>query len=244
MVKKDEPSRKREKLLRFFSKYQHRSGRPPSIREMVEEIDVNTTSAVHHHVNWLVKHDYLDRERQMARGLRLTKKALDWLKEIGAAAQEEIANVINVRLVGDIVAGQPVELGNGDFPTYDPDDTVAIDANLLPRNISRLVALRVRGNSMIDAGVNDRDIVILEPVEATGDTFNGEMVAAWLRQESEMTLKYFFREKDQQVRLQPANPFMEPITMPAANVEVQGRVVFILHRPGRFSAGKLDSLHH
>ncbi len=82
-------------------------------------------------------------------------------------------------------------------------------------------ALRVKGNSMIDALVNDGDIVIMEPAPAAR---NGDLVAAWLKREQEATLKRLYRE-GARVRLQPANESMQPIYTEADNVEVQGRVI-------------------
>jgi repressor LexA len=97
---------------------------------------------------------------------------------------------------------------------------------MLPGPAERLFALRVRGNSMIDAMVNDNDIVIMQQAQQAD---NGDMVAVWLPLESEMTLKYFYREGDQ-VRLQPANPTMEPIYMHPAQVEVQGKVMMVMRQ--------------
>ena len=88
----------------------------------------------------------------------------------------------------------------------------------------RLYALRVKGTSMIDALVDDGDVVLVEPGRQASD---GEMVVARLRLENETTLKHLYREGDK-VRLQPANRLMEPIYSAAENVEVQGRVVGVL----------------
>ena len=85
-------------------------------------------------------------------------------------------------------------------------------------------ALRVSGQSMIDALIDDGDIVLMEPIKTAE---NGDMVAAWLKKEEEVTLKRFFKENDQ-IRLQPANSQMQPIFCDATNVEVQGRVVAVI----------------
>jgi repressor LexA len=88
-------------------------------------------------------------------------------------------------------------------------------------NRENVYALRVKGTSMIDALVNDGDVVLLE---ATTNAKDGEMVAAWLKKEQEATLKKIFREGDR-IRLQPANSTMDPIYTDAGNVEVQGKVI-------------------
>ncbi len=88
-------------------------------------------------------------------------------------------------------------------------------------------ALRVKGNSMVDALINDGDIVLMERVDNARD---GEMVAVWLKREEETTLKRFFREGDR-IRLQPMNVTMDPIYTDAGNVEVQGRFVSAMRLP-------------
>jgi repressor LexA len=96
----------------------------------------------------------------------------------------------------------------------------------MTRGKENVFALRVRGTSMIDALVNDGDIVILEQTSAADD---GDMVAAWLKKENEATLKKFYREGDR-IRLQPANSTMKPIFTEAKNVEIQGRVLATVGR--------------
>ena len=89
-----------------------------------------------------------------------------------------------------------------------------------------LFALRVSGDSMIDAMVNDGDIVIMRQ---ENDARNGDMVAVWLSDDT-TTLKYFYREPDNRVRLQPANPTMEPIYVECEDVQVQGKVMMVLRQ--------------
>ena len=91
-------------------------------------------------------------------------------------------------------------------------------------NPENVYALRVKGNSMIDALVSDRDVVVLKRQETAS---NGEMVAVWLRDTGETTLKYFYNEGNQ-VRLQPANSTMDPIYVDARQVQVQGKVLAVL----------------
>ena len=96
----------------------------------------------------------------------------------------------------------------------------------LKKRHGTLYALSVKGTSMIDALIDDGDVVVIKP---TNTARNGEMVVAWLKEEEEATLKKFFREGDQ-VRLQPANSTMDPIYVSADNVEVKGRVVEVLRQ--------------
>ena len=219
MAKKGSVSDRQKEILDYIWQNIQQEGRPPTIREIGEAANISSTSVVSYNLNKLKEQGYLEREKEVARGLRLTERA-QALYERVAAPKEELRAV---PLMGYIVAGEPVE----SFATFDADDNVVIDASMLPRRSAQLFALRVRGNSMIDAMVSDNDIVILEPAHEARD---GEMVAAWLPERQEQTLKYFHREGDR-VRLVPANPTMEPIVLHASEVQVQGKVRMVLRTP-------------
>ena len=104
---------------------------------------------------------------------------------------------------------------------------MAIPADIV-KNTDKVYALQVRGTSMIDALVGDGDLVLIRQQNTAESK---DMVAAWLKEEKMLTLKYFFRESGgEMVRLQPANPLMEPILSPADNVEIQGKVVGVIRR--------------
>ena len=103
------------------------------------------------------------------------------------------------------------------------DDWLAVTQDVVRRH-DNLFALHVKGDSMIDALIHDGDIVVMERAD-TAD--NGEMVAAWIKDREETTLKRFYRENGR-VRLQPANPTMKPIFVDADNVSVQGKVVAVI----------------
>jgi repressor LexA len=130
---------------------------------------------------------------------------------------------VAVPLIGTIAAGQPIPVPNPDNIDY---SNVFEATDDMTRGKENVFALKVRGTSMIDALVNDGDIVILEQTTSADD---GDMVAAWLKKENEATLKTFYREGDR-VRLQPANSTMKPIFTSADNVEIQGRVLATVGR--------------
>jgi repressor LexA len=114
------------------------------------------------------------------------------------------------------------------------DDSVEIATSLMPAKEKgkELFALKVQGESMIDAMVNDGDIVILKPAQ---DARNGDMVAVWLSDRNETTLKYFYKEKDG-YRLQPANPTMKPIMIKKnEQVEIKGKVVMVIRKMERYN---------
>jgi repressor LexA len=222
MTSPEQPSEKQKSILSFILDYLLAYNRPPAYREIGEEIGAKSTAVVSHHVRRLEKMGLLSREGSVARGLSLTDEAMAMLGKLSDSVREA-ANIVQIKLVGDIVASEPVELGNGGFDNYDYDETVSIEAGRLPRRHDDLYAVRVRGLSMIDALVNDGDIVILQPVH---DVYDGDMVAVWLDLRQEMTLKHIYREGET-TRLQPANPEHEPILVPSATVAVQGRVVAV-----------------
>jgi repressor LexA len=116
-----------------------------------------------------------------------------------------------------------------DFSYYDAESMVDVASSLLPSSEKggNLFALEVQGDSMIDAMVYDGDIVIMKPAR---EAHNGEMVAVWLKDRDETTLKYFYLDKGR-VRLQPANPTMQPIFIDdPSTVEIQGKVVMVIRQ--------------
>ena len=156
------------------------------------------------------------RDIQKARGIELAGAG-------GLGVSHEPA-VIRIPVVAYIAAGEPLPvLDDGGWAAGEPMDTIELPPEM-QRNKGPLYALRVRGTSMIDALVDDGDVVVVEPTRAAA---NGEMVVARLKLENETTLKRFYLEGEQ-VRLQPANSTMEPIMSAADNVEVQGKVVGII----------------
>ena len=123
-------------------------------------------------------------------------------------------------------SASPLPTVNDVFPAYDEDDAVVVSSKMLKVKSDNLYALRVRGDSMIDAMVNDGDIVIMQPhTEAR----NGEMVAVYLRNDMSATLKRFYVEGDR-VRLQPANPTLQPIYVDPEEVQIQGKVLMVLRQ--------------
>lgn len=225
MANRDKLSTRQQNILEYTWEYWRDAGRPPTIREIGRAVNISSTSVVNYNLNKLEERGYLEREAEVSRGLKLTEKALS-LFESARTAIRDAADMIRIPLMGDIVAGEPVHLGNEDFSTYDEEDAIDVSSAMLPGRAGDLFALRVRGNSMIDAMVNDNDIVVMQPVN---DANNGDMVAVWLPMDNEMTLKYFFREGEQ-VRLQPANPTMDPIYVHPSNVEVQARVMMVMRQ--------------
>lgn len=225
-------SERQKNIINYLHEYVEEQGRPPTIREIGAAADISSTSVVNYNLTKLKERGFVERDPGVSRGLRLTEKALsrfeavkDSVSTAVSEAGEAVGRLVKIPKLGNIVAGEPIEVGNTDFSTYDEDDAVELSANMLSGNISELFALEVSGDSMIDAMVNDGDIVIMRKENTARD---GDMVAVWLSDDT-TTLKYFYHEGNK-IRLQPANPTMEPIFVDPAEVQVQGKVMMVLRQ--------------
>lgn len=209
-------SERQQKILEFIRDYIEAHDYPPTIREIGQAVKISSTSVVNYNLDKLVEAGLLERTSDVSRGLRLRDGART--ATVASAARRGIP------ILGHIAAGQPITV----FPeSVDTADVLDLATDVVGR-AEEVYALRVQGDSMIDALVDSGDLVILN-YQRTAN--NGDMVAAWLTDREETTLKYFFLEGDK-VRLQPANPNYEPIIVPADKVEIQGKVIAIIRRVG------------
>jgi len=205
-----ELSGKQQRILDFIRTFIDDHDYPPSIRQIQEACDISSTSVVDYNLRALEKSGHIRRDREVSR-------AIEVLHATGKRSR-----VIAVPIIGTIAAGQPIPVPAADtWQGYDQSDTIDVTPEMVG-NHDNVYALRVKGDSMIDALVNDGDIVLLQSASSAQ---NGEMVAAWLKSEQEATLKKFYQEGDR-VRLQPANQTMAPIFTATSNVEVQGKVIY------------------
>lgn len=218
-------SDRQQNILNYIEEYVEGHGRPPTIREIGTAVNISSTSVVNYNLTKLKEKGLLERDADVSRGLRLTEHMATAVKDAGRAVSEVVANFVRIPLKGHIVAGEPISVGHDDFDVYDDDDALEISTAMLPRGSDGLFALRVSGDSMIDAMVNDGDIVIMRQ---DTNARNGDMVAVWLSDDT-TTLKYFFDEGDR-IRLQPANPSMGPIYKDHGEVQVQGKVMMVLRQ--------------
>lgn len=208
-------SERQRAMLAFIRQFTEEHGFPPTIREIGKAVNISSTSVVNYNLAKLEEMGLLSRNRDISRGLRLA----------GEAVRSAVRDVVRIPLLGRIVAGEPVPVPSSGFATFADEDAIELSRELIPDERG-LYALQVRGNSMIDALVNDGDIVILRH-QAKAE--NGEMVAVWLKDREETTLKRFYLENGR-VRLQPANPTMGPIYADPENVEVQGKVILVVRQ--------------
>jgi repressor LexA len=207
-------SKRQQRIVEFLNKYVEENGYPPSIREIGAAAGISSTSVVSYNLKRLEEKGYISRDREISRGLKLANA------DYGATSQ----NVVRIPLLGRIVAGEPLPIPSSDFALMG-DETVELTRDILGDS-EGLYALQVQGDSMIDALINDGDIVVMRHQRKVE---NGEMAAVWLKERGEVTLKRFYDE-GAQVRLQPANPTMGPIYVHPRQVEVQGKVVMVVRQ--------------
>lgn len=210
-----ELSERQVKALNFIETYLHVNGFPPTVREIGEGIGVTSTSLVSYYLKGLEEQGFITRESAVSRGIRV--RTGSGLEPIAMPLSNDL---LEVPFLGYIVAGAPIPV-----ETLPGTETVEISRALFGRDTEHLFALRVNGDSMIDALIQDGDTVILKQQARVE---NGEMAAVWINNE-ETTLKKIYYE-GRRVRLQPANPTMDAFYVPAEQVLVQGKVVMVIRQ--------------
>lgn len=202
-------SPKQQSILRFLRQFIEEHDYPPSIRQIQDGCRISSTSVVDYNLKKLEGSGYIRRDREVSRAIELLER--------GGRRPRTMA----VPIIGRIAAGQPIPVPTADtWSNLDYAESIEVTRDMVGGR-SNVYGLRVKGTSMIDALVNDGDIVLMETAN-TAD--NGDMVAVWLKREQEATLKRFYQEGGR-IRLQPANEAMAPIYTDPANVEVQGKVL-------------------
>jgi len=205
-------SSKQQNIVDFIRRFLVDSGYPPSIRDIVNGCGISSTSVVDYNLKILEEKGYIRRHREVSRGIEL----LAWSPVLRS----------QVPIIGQIAAGEPIPV-----PTPDIWDITASSETLevtedLTQGREGVYALKVKGWSMVDALVNDGDIILMQYVNVVE---NGEMAAIWLKAEKEVTLKKVYVEPAR-IRLQPANSQMQPIYTEPENVEIQGKVIAVIRQ--------------
>jgi repressor LexA len=203
-------TRRQKEVLDFIAAYQVENGYSPSYEEMARGLKLASIATVHKHISALDKKNYLQRSHNQSRSIDVAPRYLQEQRRNRFQASLEVP------LLGTIAAGQPVE-------TYNDPATVSF-ADFVGQKDT--YALRVRGNSMIEDHICEGDMIL---VENTLQARDGDIVVA-LVGGTETTLKRFYREPGNMIRLQPANSTMSPIRVPAQDVQVQGRLLAVLRK--------------
>lgn len=198
----------REKILRFIRQFVDERGYAPTVRDILRGCSLSSTAVVQHHLKMLEREGVIHRDPEIFRSIKLLGRS----------------SLIQVPLLGTIAAGEPITVpDSGTWNDYAAENIEITDDFSRNKNI---FALRVKGLSMIDALIDDGDIVLMEQVNSAS---NGDMVAAWIKDREEVTLKRFYKERGS-IRLQPANSTMDPIICRPENVEIQGKVIGVIRK--------------
>ena len=197
-------TRRQREVLDFILRYRARTGVAPTLREISEAFGFSSTASAQKHVRELERRGWLQRLKHRRRGLVPVEPP-------GGAGE-----AVELPLLGLVAAGEPIESLDRPAPVTVPRELVGSGPHYV---------LRVRGDSMVDDGVFDGDLVVVQARQEAGP---GELVVALV--DGEVTLKRFYPEQGGRVRLQPANPAMAPLWYDSGRVAVQGIVVGLMRR--------------
>ncbi len=195
-------TKRQKEILEYIKKFSASKKYPPSIREIAANFSLNSPATAHVHVNKLIAKGYLKRGKGSNHLLELL---------VPNEFEQQSDGTVTVPLLGKVTAGNPIEA------IEVPDEVISLPSYLLPKK-KEIFTIRVEGDSMINAGIFDKDIVI---VERMANAKNGDIVVA-MDEENQVTIKRFFKEKDY-IRLQPENDFMLPIIL--KEVTILGKAI-------------------
>ena len=200
-------SDKQCEILEYIKQEILNRGYPPAVREICEAVNLKSTSSVHSHLETLEKNGYIRRDPTKPRAIMILKTAND--EEVTYDTDKPFEEMIQVPVIGTVAAGSPI------LAEQNVEDTLTFPVSLVRNNNSFM--LRVKGDSMINVGIYDGDLLIVSPQKVAQ---NGDIVVAVIGEEA--TVKTFYREKDR-IRLQPENDAMDPIYV-KEDIQLAGRV--------------------
>jgi repressor LexA len=201
---------RQQEMLDYIERETSATGVPPSIRQIGAALGISSTNGVRLHLQALQKKGYIRRSQRTSRGIVS-------LNRLSNTASPSCSTTVDIPILGRVAAGMPV------MAAENHEGSLTLDANLIKNQES--FALRVNGDSMINAGILDGDIVVVRLQQGAD---NGDIVVALMGEEA--TVKRFYREKDT-IRLQPENPTMAP--MYSTDVDICGKVIALV-RPHVF----------
>lgn len=201
-------SKTRERILGYIRVFFDERGYAPTVRDILKGCNLSSTAVVQHHLNVLEREGRIHRDPEVFRSIQLADRK----------------NTVSVPLLGTIAAGEPIPVPTAETWRSEALETIELTDEMTQGK--EVYALKVKGLSMIDALIDDGDVVLMEPVSTAE---NDDMVAVWLKEQQEVTLKRIFLEPGR-ICLRPANKLMEPVYHSPENVEIQGRVVGVVRK--------------
>ena len=203
-MSKENLSSKQEEILNYIKECLLNKGYPPTVREICQAVNLKSTASVQSHLNKIEEKGYIIRDKTKSRTIEI----------VGDDLADFKTEVVNIPLLGHIAAGAPI-LAEQNIESYFP-----IPAEYISNKTTFM--LKVKGDSMINAGIFDGDTII---VESCNTARNGDIIVALI--EDSATVKTFYKEKDH-IRLQPENSTMDPIIVP--NCEILGKVAGVFRK--------------
>jgi len=214
------PLTKRQfQVLYFLDRFVQEKGYCPSFDEIGRSLHLSSLATVHKHINTLERKGFIRRDYNRSRSIEVVnREPLDQASKARRATDPTQAKLVDLQLplLGRIAAGRPLEA----VPSH---ESLSLKEFVGSKSV---FVLQVKGNSMVEDHICDGDFVV---VEKTQGAANGDTVVA-LIDNGEATLKKFYREKNDYVRLQPANAEMQPIVVKARDLTIQGRVIAVLRK--------------
>ncbi len=207
-------TKKQRAVLECIEACIREKGYGPTVREICTALDLSSPSTVHVHLGALEQKGYIERDPLKSRSITLTRPDEEQLVEPTNIIAPRFGNAVEIPLVGNVAAGEPI------FAEENITDTMTLPTEIVGDAPSFM--LSVRGESMIEAGINDGDYVVVKEQKVAN---NGEIVVALI--EDGATVKRFYRERDH-IRLQPENSSMEPII--TRDCTIVGKVVAVFRR--------------
>ena len=207
-MRKPGKSQTRQRILKFIHDFVDDRGYAPTVRDILRGCSLSSTAVVQHHLNVLEREGYIHRDPEVFRSIQLLDRK----------------STIRVPLLGSIAAGEPIPVPSSETWTSEAVEMLQLTEELTQGK--EVYALKVSGLSMMDALIDDGDIVLMEPANTAED---GDVVAAWLKDKQEVTLKRFFQETGR-ICLQPANSQMKPLYVNPEDIEIQGRVIGVIRK--------------
>lgn len=209
------PNDKQNEILEFVNQQVQEKGYPPSVREICSAVGFKSTSTVHAYLEKLEKEGFLHKDPTKPRALRIVKGSKSNTVKESESGYYSRRELVEVPIVGKVTAGQPI------LAVENIEDTFPLPVDFVQNSTAFM--LRVQGDSMIEAGILDRDFVLVKQ-QSTAN--NGDIVVALIGDEA--TVKTFYKEKDY-IRLQPENQYLDPIIV-RDNVSILGKVIGVFRK--------------
>jgi repressor LexA len=209
---KNEISERQKEILQCIINKVKESGYPPTVREIAATVNLHSAATIHAHLTTLEKLGYIKRDPEKPRAIEVMRSIYSQAEDLSHSSEDKM---VLIPVLGTIAAGTPI-LAEENIEEYFP---VSPD---FVKGTSKVFMLKVKGDSMVNAGILDKDYIVIRKQETA---MNGEIVAALL--EDEATVKRFFK-KANSIKLMPENDFMEPIEV--KDVKILGKVIGVIRK--------------